>query len=333
MKKLLLTLTICSAALWLVTPVTGQEWTDTFLSESKPIAPTWIKPTTNAETSLSFASVSYQIEPMRAGTGLLVQLLFTEVEGGFLRVFLKSGLQEEMLTENLYDQISMANQRSLLITSEQLKEGGTLMIQASQQALNIERIRFELLNTATILSPEEQEIQLINSLKTTYKLADLSGQEPASVEDQWKGQAVTAPLTEKALRIETGISFEAELEALPDQARLECQLNGLPLQEALILWVNGQRAGWVFPQVPDLNDLGYVKNETGELSYKGWRTASSLIPAGLLKIGVNTFQFSALSDDIKFESLAIKKLSLQLIYPEVINSPAPVAPATPSLTE
>lgn len=333
MKKLLLILYIGSASFWLISLGSAQEWTDTFLPETNASAPSWIKPTPNAETSPSFASASYQIEPLEPEGALLIELLFTEIEGGFLRVSLKSGLNEEMLAQNLYDNINMFNKRSLLITYEQLKGGGTLIFQASQQALNVERIRFERLNTTTILSPEKKEVELINSLKTNYKLAELSGQELPVADDQWKGQVVTAPLTEKALRIENGISFEAELSALPDQARLECQLNGLPLSEALVLWVNGQRAGWVFPQIPDLNDLGFVKNDTGELSYKGWRKASSLIPARLLKVGVNTFQFSALSEDTKFESLAIKELNLQLGYPAVINPSALATPAIPSLVE
>jgi len=329
MMRYLLALVIFCCTTFSSQKLSAQEWTQSFSDSLTPTYPEWVQPVVDGQDASMLATVSYEIKAPAGSEGLLLHLLFTELEGGFLRIYWKSGDASETLSDNLYEGISMSNQRSLLISKEVMKTGGVLTIQASQQSLKVQRIHWSWLKTVLVLSPEEQEAKLISSLGVPLKLADVSGNDLPVAEDLWRDRVVTAQLTEKAERIEQGVLFEVELAAVPELARIECQINGLPLSQALVLWVNGKRAGLVFPKVPNLSDMGYLKLADGSLSYLGWRNVAAIISPTLLQAGVNQIQFSVGDGEEPLSALALKDLKLQLSYPSEPPAPETVAPPNP----
>jgi hypothetical protein len=268
-----------------------------------------------ADTTLG--TLVAEVAPPPGGAGLLIHLFFEEKEGGFLRVFWKSGDSTVTLSDNLYEGISMPNQRSLLIPAETLGAGGELTFQASQSDLHVRRIRWEWLKPLSLLSAPDPKIRVLDALGTPMKADEVNGELSLIPDDLWKGPVVTAQITEKAERIEDGVEFPVELDKAPVLARLECRINGLGLADSLLLWINGNKVGTLLPEVPDLNDPGYVKQSNGTVVYQGWRKATAWVPATFLQKGTNRLQFSQASETEALPGpLALKEMKLQLSYAE-----------------
>jgi len=319
-------------------PATGfsQSWTQDLEAPSLMPQPEWVKPLVSEVEPVSLGRVAYEILPVPHTSGLLVTFVFDEVEEGFLRVFWKSGESTKTLSGNLYEGITLPNQRSLLISQELLSNGGIMTVQASGKNLGIHQIRWEWLNHVPVLSPLVQEIGLLDRLGIPLRKSDVNGEFPTVPEDLWENRIVTAQITEKPQRIEQGVEFSVELDATPSMARLESKFNGLDSGKGLVLWVNGKKAGLFYPESPDLRDLGYWIKPDGNLGYRGWRKMSVDISRGLLQAGLNTIQFS-FEESGKTEepvppSVALKELKLQLNFSLENTKPQPEkAPESPEV--
>src|ERR1700722_6742938 len=75
---------------------------------SQPL-PNWMTGQPSALPS-SHASVSFPITPPADNSDLAVTFYFTEVAGGFLRVYWAGSKTSETLSDNLYEGIAMPNQ-------------------------------------------------------------------------------------------------------------------------------------------------------------------------------------------------------------------------------
>jgi len=287
--------------------------------------PTWLgEPTTPATT---FATLDLPIFTPDPEASLLVTVYFQEKQDGFMRISWQGTQGAQVLSDNFYENIGMANQRSLLISPSTLIGDGTLIFQCSDATLGIERIKLEWLeNKESLVSPQLQDLLVTPSVGPTQASLTLNGQPAPAEPGAWQNELVTVPLIDSALRIEEGVEFSVDLDKVPSSARLAFQEAGLPFGQHLVVWINQQRAGTITPSVPDLLDSGFISDATSATNYVGWRDGSYYVPVSLLKQGINTVQFSgesetagtsvgsSASDAGSQAPVAIKGLVLQLDY-------------------
>jgi hypothetical protein len=288
--------------------------------------PSWLGHPETPPTT--FATLNLPILTPDANASLLVTVYFQEKQGGFMRIVWQGTQGAQLLSNNFYEGIGMANQRSLLISPATLVGDGILTFQCGDSALGIQRIKLEWLeNKNGLVSPEVQDLLVAPATGPTQLAQSLNGQANPTEPGGWQDQLVTVPITDQALRIEQGVEFSVDLDKVPGSARLALKEAGLPLGKHLAVWINQQRAGTITPAVPDLLDDGFLTGGNASTSYVGWRDGSFYVPASLLKTGVNTVQFSEEDDaaltlgnagasDTGLEPpLAIKAMVLQLNYP------------------
>jgi hypothetical protein len=287
--------------------------------------PSWLgHPETPAT---NFATLNLPILTPDTTASLLMTVYFQEKQGGFMRITWKGTQGAVVLSDNFYENIGMANQRSLLISPDTLAGDGVLTLQCGDSVLGIQRIKLEwLANTNGLVSPEVQGVLVTPATGAPQSAQSLNGQANPAQPAVWQNQVVTVPLSDPAVRIEQGVEFSVDLDAVPGSARLALKEAGLPVGQHLVVWINQQRAGTITPTVPDLLDGGFLTDVNAAASYVGWRDGSFYVPVTLLKAGVNTVQFSdeadltstgsvAAGDSAQTPPLAIKAVSMQLNYP------------------
>jgi len=283
------------------------------------------------------------------GASLLVTVYFDEKPGSSLRITWQGTQGSQVLSNNFYEGIEMANQRSLLIAPATLAGDGVLSFQSGDVNLGIKRIKLEWLQTKTeLVSPEVNDVTVTSANGQTQFSQDLTGQTAAASKGMWQDQVVSVPLSDAAVRIEQGVDFSVDLDKVPVSARLSLKEAGLPLGKHIIVWINNQRAGIISPRVPDLLDDGFISEDKASTSYAGWRDGSFYVPVSLLTQGVNTVQFTD-EDDVAAPAsdpygsgipvpMAVKTMALQFNYqppgqksgltqPQFWNAPsAPISP-------
>lgn len=307
--------------------------------------------------STAFATLDLPILTPDTNASLLVTVYFQEKQGGFMRVVWKGTQGAQLLSDNFYEDIGMANQRSLLISPATLLGDGILTFQCGDSNLGIQRIKLEWLqNKVALVSPEVQDLLVTPAVGPTQPAQSLNGQVNPAEAAAWDGQLITVPISDQALRIEQGVEFSLDLDKVPGAARLALKEAGLTLGKHLVVWINQQRAGTITPAVPDLLDEGFLADDNASTIYVGWRDGSFYVPVSLLKAGVNTVQFSVeddaaltpgkagASDPGQDLPLSIKAMVMQLNYqlapvkaavlqPQLSSTPAaPIPPSDSSST-
>ena len=298
----------------------------------------------------AFAALNMPILTPDPNASLLVTIYFQEKQGGFMRIVWKGTQGAQLLSDNIYENIGMANQRSLLISPATLVGDGILTFQCGDTALGIQRIKLEWLeNKNGLVSPEVQDLLVTPASGTTQSAQSLNGQASPVALAAWQGQIVSVPISDQPLRIEQGVEFSIDLDKVPVSARLALKETGLPLGKHLVVWINQARAGTITPAVPDLLDEGFLADATASTSYVGWRDGSFYVPVSLLKPGVNAVQFSDESEAASTPGtasasnsgtqppLAVKAVVMQLNYqqanagaPQPQLSPMPADPIPPA---
>jgi hypothetical protein len=286
----------------------------------------------------TLATLELPITPPDPTAALLVTVYFQESDSGFLRVNWKSDQGSEVLADNFYENIGMANQRSLLIPPSTLGAEGTLIFQGDAASLGIQRITFEWLESRQdLVSPKVSAMLVTASSGKTVPAESVNGQTETAPAGAWEGDVVTVPVASDPVRIEQGVEFSVDLDKVPTTARVALKETGLALSQHLVVWINQQRAGTVTPAVPGLNDAGFFTDTTSATTYVGWRDGSFYVPVSMLKDGVNTIQFSSEDEVASATSaaaeansttpLALKAVALQLNYaapPPTATSELPV---------
>lgn len=312
----------------------------------------------------TFATLDLPITPPDGAASLLVTVFYQEKTGGFLRISWQSstvapptppgelpgpgeaGLSS-VLCDNFYEGMGMSNQRSLLIAADTMKSG-SLRFQTGDTALGISRIKLEWLESSTGLSsPAITDLLVTPASGKTQMGSELAGTPPTANDPAWHDKVVDVPVTDVPLRIEQGVDFTVQLDSVPILARLALKESGLPWGQHLVVWLNNQRAGILFPNMPGLGDAGYPA--ASGAPYVGWREGTFFVPLANLSAGNNTLQFSAEPDIPPATSpdpnaapspLAVKDVVLQLDYPPgstasasaVTPTSPPSAPAPPTAT-
>jgi hypothetical protein len=277
--------------------------------------PDWIQAKAEPVIAGGLAVSRFVFTPDTPDRDLLVSVIFHEVEGGFLRAYWESPTAALTLAENLQEGINMPNKRQLLLKSSLTKNGGTLVFQSSRAESPIIKIKWEELIPQTVaLSAEAGETAVISTEAEPLPENELNGDVLPPENDRWTGPVINAVITEKAERIDEAMLFEFTLEQIPALARLECQINGLPIGQTLELWVNGNKAGALPVRIPELTDAAYREDAEGQISYCGWRKAALMIPRELLKTNANNLQFVPSDTQTEKIPLAVKSVKWQLKY-------------------
>ena len=293
--------------------------------------------------STSFATLNLPILTPDTTSSLLVTVYFQEKQDGFMRIVWKGTQGAQLLSDNFYEGIGMANQRSLLISPATLIGDGILTFQCGDSTLGIARIKLEWLeNKSGLVSPAVPDLLVTPAIGPTQSAVTFNGQANPTGLGAWQGQLVTVPLTDGAVRIEQGVDFTVDLDKVPVSARLALKEAGLPMGQHLIVWVNDQPAGTITPTVPDLLDAGFLTDENASISYVGWRDGSYYVPVSMLKAGVNSVAFTEEADAPSTSGnagasttpvdapLAVKGLVLQLNYQAQVQATLPTPQLSPS---
>ena len=283
----------------------------------------------------TLATLELPITPPDANAALLVTVYFTETDHGFLRINWKPDTGTPVaLASNFYENIDMANSRSLLIPPSTLGTGGTLVLQGTETGFGVQRIEFEWLQSRQdLVSPNTSAMLVTTSDGKTVPAETVNGQPEAAVTGTWTGDIVTVPISTDPVRIEQGVEFSVQLDKVPTTARLILKETGLSLRQHMVVWINEVRAGMITPIVPGLGDAGFFTDTSSATNYVGWRNGSFYVPVSMLQAGANTVQFSP-EDEVPpphpnlptgpgNDPLAVKDVALQMNY-AAPPEPAPV---------
>jgi hypothetical protein len=280
--------------------------------------PDWMQAKAEPIVAGGLAVTSFVFSPDTPDRDLLVSVVFHEVEGGFLRVYWESPTTALSLAENLQEGINMPNKRQFLLKSSLIKNGGTLVFQSSRAESPIIKIKWEELISQTVaISAEAKETAVISAEAESLSANEVKGDVLLPENDRWNGLVIDAEITEKAERIDEAVLFEFALDQVPSLARLECQVNGLPIGQVFELWVNGSKAGNLSVHIPELTDTAYREDADEATSYCGWRKVVLMVPKELLKNGTNNLQFVLGDNQTGKIPLAVKSVKWQLRYPRV----------------
>src|SRR5260370_18488444 len=86
------------------------------------------------------SELSFPVVPGSDDDDLALTVVFQEEPGGFLSVYWQSALgKRELLAPNLFENIGLPNQRTLLINRPTMAGPGQVLLKSSQAALNVLR--------------------------------------------------------------------------------------------------------------------------------------------------------------------------------------------------
>lgn len=302
-RRIVLTLATCS----LVAVARADYFNFDPTSTGHVAYPSWVSQRPVA-TAREHAELSFPIQPVPNDYDLVLTVVFQEELGAFLSVYWQDrDGNRQLLCPNLFENISLVNQRTLLISRPVMGGPGKLILQSSQRVLNVIRVRLEWARPGVVrLVDGVPNGALIATGGKFYAAEEVDGSPLTPVSDDWQGPTLLTSVTDQAERVEQGVVFPVEIDAQVRRARVEVLVNGLPLDGSIRLWVNRQPAGTFSVDVPDLNDPGYSPDGT----FIGWRKAVLLLPPALLVVGENAFQFEGPAN----QPLAIRDFLLQLTY-------------------
>ena len=273
--------------------------------------PAWI-PDRPLAFPKSQSELSFPVVPGADDDDLALTVVFQEEMGGFLSVYWENALgKRQLLAPNLFENIGLLNQRTLLINRPTMGGPGKVVLKSSQAVLNILRVRLDWARPGVVrLVDNIPNGALVTTGGKMFAPEEVDGSSLTPIADSWEGRILTTSVTDRAERIEKGIEFSVSVPAKVSRFRLEVLVNGLGLDQTLTLWLNGAAAGTLALEVPDLTDPGYEKVEDGTLKFTGWRKGVLILRGDQLPLGENHFQFQTPPGT----QVAIRDFLLQLEY-------------------
>jgi hypothetical protein len=273
--------------------------------------PSWI-PDRPVAVPKSQSELSFPVVPGSDDDDLVLTVVFQEEVGGFLSVYWQSALgKRELLAPNLFENIGLPNQRTLLINRPTMAGPGKVILKSSQAVLNVLRVRLDWARPGVVrLVDNVPNGSLVMSGGKMFAPEEVDGSALTPIADSWQGRVLTTSVTDQAERIEKGIDFAISIPNKLARARLEVLVNGLRVDQTLALWVNGSAVGTLALEVPDLTDPGYEKTENGTMRFTGWRKGVLILTGDRLPVGENHFQFQVPPG----AQVAIRDFLLQIEY-------------------
>ena len=243
---------------------------------------------------------------------LALTVVFQEEVGGFLSVYWESALgKRQLLTPNLFENIGLLNQRTLLINRPTMGGPGKVVLKSSQAVLNILRVRLDWARPGVVrLVDNVPNGALVTTGGKMFAPEEVDGSPLTPIADSWEGRILTTSVTDQAERIEKGVEYAVSVPNKVSRVRIEVLVNGLQLDQSLTLWLNGAVVGTLALEVPDLTDPGYEKGDDGAMHFAGWRKGVLILGGDQLPVGENHFQFQTPPG----AQIAIRDFLLQLEY-------------------
>ena len=277
----------------------------------RPEFPVWM-PERPLAAPKAQAELSLPVVPGSDDNDLALTVVFREEAGAFLSVYWEdSSGKRELLAPNLFENIGLPNQRTLLIKRPTMAGPGKIVLKSSQDVLNVLRVRLDWARPGVVrLVDNIPNGALVTTGGKMYAPEEVDGSTLTPIADSWEGKILTTSVTDRAERIEQGIDYTV---AIPDKVarvRAELLVNGLELDQSLILWLNGRAYGPIAFEIPDLTDPGYDKTSGGIANFIGWRKGTILIKGEQLIVGDNHFQFQTPPGS----EIAIRDFLLQVEY-------------------
>lgn len=260
----------------------------------------------------SQSELSFPVVPGADDNDLALTVVFQEETGGFLSVYWENSFgKRQLLAPNLFENIGLPNQRTLLVNRPTMGGPGKIVLKSSQAVLNVLRVRLDWARPGVVrLVDNIPNGALVTTGGKLFAPEEVDGSPLTPIADSWEGRILTTSVTDHAERIEKGIDFSVTVPDKVARARLEVMVNGLRIDQKLTLWLNGVVFGTVALEVPDLTDPGYEKAGDGTMRYTGWRKGVLLIGGEELLVGENHFQFETPPET----QVAIRDFLLQLEY-------------------
>ena len=290
-------------------------WADSFVfdptTNGRVPLPSWL-PDRPVAIASNHAELSFHIVPVADDDDLALTVVFVEDMGGYLGVYWQpQGGSRQLICANLFENISLPNQRTILINRPTLGGPGKLILQSSSDVLNIKRVRLDWARPGVVrLFDVMPNGALITSGGKIYAPEEVDGSPLTPVADRWDGGVYTTSVTENAERIEQGVQYPVSIPKPVRRIRLEVLVNGLPFGSSVKLWLNGEQVGSLAMEIPELTDPGYFHSRSQGDHYTGWRKGVFLLSAHQVKKGDNVFQFQGPSKT----PLAIRDFLLQIQY-------------------
>jgi hypothetical protein len=219
--------------------------------------------------------------------------------------------KRELLAPNLFENIDLPNQRTLLIKRPTMSGSGKVVLKSSQDVLNVLRVRLDWARPGVVrLVDNVPNGALEITGGRIYAPEEVDGSTLTPIADSWDGKILTTSVTDHPERIENGIDFSVDIPDKVVRARVEVLVNGLPIDRSMNLWLNGQTYGQVAIEVPDLTDPGYDRTSSGIAHFIGWRKGMFVLKGEQLVVGENHFQFQVPAGS----QVAIRDFLLQVEY-------------------
>lgn len=249
----------------------------------------------------------FSMLPETEGESLFVTVVFREDGKDSPAIFWtgEEAGQQTTLCENLAEGVTGLNQRTIAIPANLADFAGKLVITGEQS--KILRVRLDWIPASPVFVAADQPPVSLIAGERAQAASELTGARPEGLPDTWFGSLLDAPLQSGAEAIEESVEFVVPLDASATQVLFRAKFLGLPFDQSVTVWINGQTAGSIQPVIAPLSDAGYLMNDKGEISYAGWRSGAIIIPASLLKTGENSIQIES-----KAAGVFIRDAALQL---------------------
>ena len=299
--------------IWLTCAVEarGDSFTLDLTTTGRPAFPTWM-PERPLAAPKSQAEISFPVVPGADDNDLALTVVFQEEVGAYLSVYWETAAgRRELLAPNLFENIGLPNQRTLLIKRPIMAGPGKVILKSSQAVLNVLRVRLDWARPGVVrLVDNVPNGALVTTGGNLYAPEEVDGSTLTPIADSWEGKIFTTSVTDSAERIEKGIDYLVTIPEKVVRARVELLVNGLALDQSMFLWLNGRSHGPIALEVPDLTDPGYDKKSNGVVHFIGWRKGMCLLKGEQLAVGDNHFQFQTPPGS----QVAIRDFLLQLEY-------------------
>lgn len=300
-------LAVCAVVLFVAGAARAADTTsfDFPIKDSADVPARLASPVKQIVSSDGIGYTIFALQPANPGEEVLATVVFEDgAEGGPALLWIDDSGQQVTLSANLSDGVEGNNQRTVAIPVASALSGGRLVISGDQS--KILRARLDWLAPAPTLAAADQRPGRYLMNDRLIPVDAVNGQPPVAEPDAWIGKVFEAFLQEEPAAIDGAVEFVVPLGAPASQVLLTARFLGLPLDQGITVWLNGNYVGELRPQAPSLNDPGYVVADSGESTYAGWRAGSLLIRASNFQKGDNSLVLSTKSTGVYIRDAALQ---------------------------